>query len=156
MISTNETTFTFREAVAADLPGISHVRFSVRENLLTPEQLAQRGITNASVAASFLTDAKGWVAVHRDEIGAFSIADRKEGSLFALFVLPRYQGQGIGTRLLDLALQWLWDNDVQRVWLTTAPGSSAVRFYERRGWQYVGPDLYGDIRLELGRPIRPI
>jgi hypothetical protein len=53
----------FRKATGADVPGISRVRTSVIENLLTANQLEQRGITNASVAASFLADAKGWVAV---------------------------------------------------------------------------------------------
>jgi GNAT superfamily N-acetyltransferase len=145
---------TFREAAAADMPGISRVRFSVRENLLTPEQLNQRGITNESVAASFLQDAKGWVAVHRDEIVAFSMADKADGSILALFVLPQYEGRGIGSRLLDLALQRLWDNGAERAWLTTAPGSSAARFYERRGWQHGGNDPSGDVRFERDRPIR--
>lgn len=110
-----EAIVTFREAAATDMPGISRVRASVRENFLTPEQMAQRGITSASVAASFLQSAKGWVAVRRDEIVAFSIADRDEASIFALFVLPEYEGRGIGSRLLDLAVQWLWDSGAERV-----------------------------------------
>ena len=40
-----------REASGADMPVIARVRSSVAENLLTVEQLEQRGITNASVAA---------------------------------------------------------------------------------------------------------
>jgi GNAT superfamily N-acetyltransferase len=146
---------TFREAVAADVPGIARVRVSVRENLLTIDQLEQRGITNESVAASFSLDAKGWVAVQHDEIIAFSIANKTEGSIFALFVLPSYENQGIGSRLLDLALQWLWDNGTERVWLTTAPGSKAAGFYERRGWRLAGADSVGDVRLELRRPRSP-
>src|SRR5689334_16889129 len=85
-----------REARRDDMPGISHVRTSVTENLLTVEQLAARGITNESVAASFEKDSKGWVAVDRDRIVAFSIADRATGSIFALFVLPDYAGRGLG------------------------------------------------------------
>ena len=54
--------FIIREAIGADMPGIARVRTSVRENLLTTEQLAQRGIGNPSVAASLLMDRKGWVA----------------------------------------------------------------------------------------------
>jgi GNAT superfamily N-acetyltransferase len=149
-----EIAVAFREAGAADMPGISRVRASVGENLLTSEQLEQRGITNASVAASFLTDAKGWVAAHQDEIVAFSIANKKEESIFALFVLPAYEGHGIGSRLLDLALQWLWDSGAERAWLTTAPGSRAARFYERQGWRQIGADPSGDVRFERERPIR--
>ena len=120
----------FREATAADMPGIMRVRISVVENLLTVEQLEERGITNASVAASFLTDSKGWVAMRGEEIVAFSIADRANQSIFGLFVLLAYQGQGIGSRLLQSTPAWLWENGAERVWLTTGPGTKAVRFYE--------------------------
>src|ERR1043166_7856850 len=98
----------FREATAADMPGISRVRTSAVENLLTLEQLDERGITEASVAASFLTDSKSWVALRQEEIVAFSIADRATQSIFGLFVLPGYEGKGIGGRVLEVALAWLW------------------------------------------------
>ena len=145
-------TIIFREAAAPDMPGISRVRTSVVENLLTVDQLDERGITNASVAASFLTDSKGWVAMRQEEIVAFSIADRANQSIFALFVLPAYEGQGIGSRLLDLALEWLWENGAERVWLTTAAGTKAVRFYEKRGWTCTGTGPRGDLRYECARP----
>src|SRR5215471_21178677 len=118
----------FREATAADLPGIAHVRTSVTENALTVEQLAVRGVTNESIAASFLRDSKGWVAVQGDAIVGFSIGNRASGSIFALFVLPGHEGQGIGARLFDLAVNWLWQNGAQRLWLTTDPDSKAARF----------------------------
>jgi GNAT superfamily N-acetyltransferase len=96
-----------REARGSDLPGISRVRTSVAENLLTREQLDERGITEASIAASFLADSKGWVALSADEVVAFSIADRASRSIFALFVMPQFERRGLGSRLLDLALDWL-------------------------------------------------
>ena len=145
-------TIVFREATGTDLPGISHVRTSVVENALTVAQLEERGITNESVAASFLTDSKGWVAVQGEEIVAFSIADRATQSIFALFVLPAYEGRRIGSVLLDSALRWLWDNGAERVWLTTGPGTKAVRFYEKRGWTCTGQGPRGDLRYERGRP----
>ncbi len=146
--------FIIREAGGADMPGIARVRTSVRENLLTTEQLAQRGITNASVAASLLVDRKGWVAERRTEIVAFCMADRADPSIFALFVLPEYEGRGLGSRLLDLALQWLWDNGAELVWLTTSPDTRAARFYARRGWVPVGIVPGGDMRFELRRLAR--
>ncbi len=142
----------YREATADDLPGISRVRFAVRENILTPEQLRARGITEASIAASFLTSAKGWVAIHEGEIVGFSIADRDESTVFALFVQPGFERRGIGGRLFDLAVSWLWSNGITRAWLTTGPNTTAARFYERRGWMPVGEGGYGDIRYEIGRP----
>jgi len=143
---------SFREATGVDVPGISRVRTSVVENALTVEQLEERGITNASVAASFLTDSKGWVALQEEEIVAFSIADRATQSIFALFVLPGYEGRGIGGRLLELALGWLWKNGAERVWLTTGSGTRAVRFYEHRGWKCTGKGPRGDLRYECARP----
>jgi GNAT superfamily N-acetyltransferase len=148
----SEGPIIFREATAADLPGITRVRTSVVENLLTVAQLDVRGITEAGVAASFLIDSKGWVAVQGEEIVAFSIADRAAQSIFALFVLPAYEGRGIGSVLLDRALRWLWDNGAERVWLTTGAGTKAARFYEKRGWTCTGPAPRGDLRYELGRP----
>jgi GNAT superfamily N-acetyltransferase len=140
---------TFREAVAGDMPAIAHVRTSVRENLLTAEQLRARGITNESVAASFEVDAKGWVAERERAIVAFAIADRGSGSIFALFVLPECEGQGLGSRLLDLAMAWLRANGIVDVWLTTGPDTTAARFYERRGWVAAGPADHGDVRYEF-------
>ena len=142
----------FREATGADLPGITRVRTSVVENALTIAQLEEREITEASVAASFLTDSKGWVALQGEEVVAFCIADRATHSIFALFVLPGYEGRGIGGALLDSGLRWLWDNGAARVWLTTGPGTKAVRFYEKRGWTCTGQGPRGDLRYELGRP----
>lgn len=134
------------------MAGISRVRTSVAENLLTVAQLEERGITNASVAASLRTNAKGWVAVLDGEIVGFSIADRNSQCLFALFVLPAHEGRGIGGRLLELAVTWLWANGVQRAWLNTGPNTKAARFYERRGWMAVGSDPTGDIRYVRDRP----
>lgn len=144
-------TITFREAGRPDMPGIGHVRTSVTENLLTREQLAARGITDESVAASFEQDSKGWVAVDDSRVVAFSIADRASRSIFALFVLPDYEGRGLGSRLLDLAVAWLWDNGADRIWLTTGPGTRAARFYERRGWRLASVGTDGQLRFEYER-----
>ena len=144
--------FLFRQATAADMPGISHVRLSVIENALSVEQLEERGITNASVAASLLTHRKGWVAEQNGQIVAFSMADRADWSIFALFVLPGYEQRGLGSQLLDLALGWLWENGAERVWLSTGPQTRASRFYEMRGWTCTGDAARGDLRFELSRP----
>lgn len=139
----------YREARGDDMPAISRVRFAVRENILTPEQLRERGITEESVAASFLTTAKGWVAICEGDIVGFSIADREEATLFALFVQPEFEGKGIGSRLLDLAVDWLRAQGITRAWLTTGPNTKAACFYVRRGWAMVGPGTYSDDRYEI-------
>lgn len=142
----------YREAAGEDMPGISRVRFAVRENILTPEQLRARGITESSMAALFLTTSRGWVAISEGEIVGFSIADREAASVFALFVHPDFEGRGIGGELFRRALDWLWASGASRLWLTTGPGTKAARFYERRGWLATGTDDHGDIRYEIWRP----
>jgi GNAT superfamily N-acetyltransferase len=144
--------FVVREATVADMPGISRVRLSVKENALSVEQLTERGITNASVAASLLSHRRGWVAERRGEIVAFSMADKADWSIFALFVLAEYEGRGLGSRLLALALDWLSDNGAERVCLSTSPGTRAARFYAKRGWTQTGKAAYGDVRFEIARP----
>jgi GNAT superfamily N-acetyltransferase len=142
----------YRVAHEADLPGITHVRTSVAENHLSVEQLAQRGITNASIAASFHADSKGWVAVSRGQVVAFSIADRKSGSIFALFVLPGCEEHGMGSTLLRSAVEWLWENGSERIWLETRRNTRAATFYALKGWSSTGIDEKGNIRYELTRP----
>jgi GNAT superfamily N-acetyltransferase len=144
--------FVVREATPADMPGISRVRLSVKENALSVEQLTARGITNASVAASLLTHRRGWVAERNGEIVAFSMADKADWSIFALFVLPEYEGRGLGCRLLQQALDWLWDCGAERVWLSTSPRTRAARFYTKAGWTQTGEAAYGDVRFEIARP----
>jgi GNAT superfamily N-acetyltransferase len=146
------TEIPIRQASAEDIAGISAVRFSVRENAQTPEQLAALGITPASVAASLIAECRGWVAEDGGRIVAFSIANGEAGCVFALFVLPEYEGRGVGRRLFASAVQWLWDRHAGPLWLTTGPGTRAARFYERAGWRHTATDANGELRFELRSP----
>jgi GNAT superfamily N-acetyltransferase len=91
-------------------------------------------------------------AEHEGEIVAFSMADRADHSIFALFGLPGWEGLGLGGRLGDLAIEWLWQEGAERAWLATGPGTRAERFYARRGWVNVGAGPGNDIRMEHVRP----
>jgi len=145
---TAATEITLREATAADVLGIFRVRTAVTENALTLAELADRGLTPASVADSFARDGKGWVAVERDAIVGFAIAWRAAGKVDALFVLPSHERRGIGGRLLDLALAWLSANGAAQAWLTTGAQTQAAGFYRRRGWEQAGIMSNGEIRFE--------
>ncbi len=141
--------FTFREATAADLHAISIVRQSVIENPLSIEQLTARGITNENIAKAFLDDLKGWVAEREGRIVGFSMAERAERTLWALFVMPEVEQRGVGGRLYDLAIAWLRENGARDIWLSTSAGTKAAAFYERRGWIATGTAEHGDVRYEL-------
>jgi GNAT superfamily N-acetyltransferase len=125
-----------RPVQAADMREITLVRTSVKENHLSVEQMAERGITPAGIIADIESgNLGGWVAVEDNEIAGFSMADRRDGQIFALFTRPGCEGRGVGTRLLEAATQWLAGQGIAEAWLTTDAVSTAARFYANRGWR---------------------
>jgi GNAT superfamily N-acetyltransferase len=125
-----------RPGRAADMADITHVRTSVIENHLSVAQMAELGITPGSIIAEMESGDLGcWVAEDAGRVIAFSIADRRDGSIFALFVLPAHEGKGHGTRLLDACERWLMDQGHRSATLSTGRGTKAHGFYLRRGWQ---------------------
>jgi GNAT superfamily N-acetyltransferase len=121
----------FREATIEDIPAMSEVRLSVRENVL-PDP---RKITREMYVA-YLTEAgKGWLCEEDSEVVGFSVAALADASVWALFVRPEHEGKGIGARLLNLAADWLFRMGASSITLSTEAGTRADRFYERRGWQ---------------------
>ncbi len=124
-----------RKARPADLPAMAEVRISVIENHLSIEQMAARSITPEKVTAEIAAgDLGAWVAEQNGEIVAFSMADRRDASIFALFTKPGCEGRGYGSQLLAEAEAWLAEQDHREFWLSTARGSTAEKFYAHRGW----------------------
>lgn len=140
---------TFRRANAEDLGQIFDIRMSVTENRLDRAQLRELGITEESIAAAMKADLGTWVAESEGWIVGFSMAQADDGRVFALFVRPGCEGRGIGTVLLDLALEWLRDNGVSAAWLTTGEQTRAASFYERRGWSTDRIAEDGELRFEF-------
>ena len=140
-----------RPATPSDLPAITHVRTSVRENHLSVEEMADLGITPDSVIQMMLESPCCWVAVEGDQVVGFSMIDAAEGSLFAAFVRAAHEGMGIGRQLVTVAEDQLFLGHA-RIWLETGQSTRAAGFYRSMGWgnaQVVGPDY---IRLEKRRP----
>jgi GNAT superfamily N-acetyltransferase len=82
----------------------------------------------------------------------FSRTDRTAGSVFALFVRPEHEGEGLGTQLLAAAVADLWSAGHVRSTLSTEPRTRAFDFYVRHGWRHVGYTPAGEAELELIRP----
>lgn len=121
----------FREAQIEDIPALSEIRLSVRENVLSDP----RKVT-PEICASYLSEAgKGWLCEVDGEAVGFSVASLRDASIWALFVKPEYEGRGIGTRLLNLATGWLWDMGAPSITLSTDPNTRADRVYESLGWK---------------------
>ncbi len=145
---------TVRPAIAGDMDDIFRVRTSVTENRLSEAELAELGITPASLTRALDTGRmRGWCAESDDQVVGFSMVDLAEREVFALFVLPDAEGAGAGTALLDAAVGDLFDRALEPISLTTGRDSRARDFYLRRGWRVTGsrPER-GDVVMTLDPP----
>ena len=124
------TALTLRRATVADIPAMSRIRLAVRENVLSDP----RRITDAMYRDYLEALGRGWVAEDGGEIVGFAFADRAGGSIWALFVDPRHEGEGAGKRLLRLAVDWLFEIGHDEIRLGTQAHTRADRFYAAQGW----------------------
>jgi GNAT superfamily N-acetyltransferase len=91
------------------------------------------GVTEASIVEMISASSCGWVAVVNNEIVGFSLVDVPNAALFAAFMLPAYEGNGVGTRLVAVAERELFKHH-SVIWLETDKRSRAAGFYQRLGW----------------------
>lgn len=143
---------TIRLANLADIDAIFDIRTSVHENHLSRDQLAEMGITLNTIRQAILESPCAWVAEVNGVSVGFSMADAEDGCVFAAFVLPEFEGHGLGRRLMDKAEAFLFQHH-QTIWLETAEASRASGFYRALGWQPVENLPEGDIRFEKNRPL---
>ncbi len=135
----------FREATVADIKAIFVVRYSVKENMLSETDLVDE-----NMCESYLTErGKGWVCEIDGEIVGFAIADLKDNNIWALFLKPEYEKQGIGRQLHAIMLDWYFSKTQKTVWLGTNPNTRAELFYRKAGWKEVGTHGEGEIKFEM-------
>jgi GNAT superfamily N-acetyltransferase len=130
----------FRRAASADIPAMSAIRLSVRENVLSDPSR----VTLQMYEDYLDRQGRGWVAEVDGVVAAFSYADSEHASIWALFVSPQYEGRGLGQALLELAATWLFGLGHARVTLSTTPGTRADRFYAAQGWTRLPGDARGN------------
>lgn len=140
-----------RPALATDITAIFAIRTAVKENPLSLEQLTEMGITPDAILEMLVIPDCIWVAEVNEIAAGFAIADKEEGSIFALFVLPEYEGLGLGGQLMDHAETALFQQYTQ-IWLETDSLSRAAAFYQRRGWEAAEPLTGTDKRYLKKRP----
>jgi GNAT superfamily N-acetyltransferase len=126
----SDTVPFFRQANSSDIPAMSEIRLSVTENVLSdPMRVTEK------MYEDFLEKSgRAWVAESSGKIVAFCYADKENASIWALFVLPGYEGQGLGQSLLKQAVDWLFQIGHECVYLTTGANTRADRFYCAQGW----------------------
>jgi len=135
----------FRRAETNDIPQIQKVRHEVNENILSDSGL----VTDADCAEYIEKRGRGWVCEVQNEIVGFAIADLMEHNIWALFVLPDFEHQGIGKKLHAMMLDWYFSMTKEKVWLGTAPNTRAELFYRNAGWKENGLHGKGEIKFEM-------
>ncbi len=134
----------FREAIIADIKGIQFVRNAVKENMLSDPAL----VSDKDCVEYMTVRGKAWVCEIDKTIVGFAYVDMKENNVWALFVLPEHAEKGIGKMLHKIMLDWYFDQTDIAIWLGTAPGTRAERFYEKQGWKRVG--MHGkEVKFEM-------
>ncbi|MHA7848471.1 GNAT family N-acetyltransferase [Serratia sp. D1N4] len=119
-----------------DVAEMFRIRLSVNENKATMADLAKYGVTPESLPEMLCGKGRGWVAKIDGVIRAFAMADAANATVFALFVEPGFERQGIGRKLMDEAEKWLAEMGCVQIWLETDrnTGVRANGFYRHIGW----------------------
>lgn len=127
-----------RFATADDSTAIASV---VRESWLEANKSlipsdSQRALTNSRNLAGFV--AGEWQSIRVAEIDGEivgTVGVNPAGVIWMLYVLPAYQGCGVGSALYDAAIGSLKSAGQRRAVLEVlAANENAVAFYRARGW----------------------
>lgn len=137
-----------RTATSADIPRIQVVRHLVKENILSNPAL----VTDQDCDDYINQRGKGWVAEVDGIIIGFAIVDLVDHNVWALFLDPAHEKQGIGRQLHDTMLDWYFQQTEATLWLSTSPGTRAEAFYRKAGWIDVGAYGKGEIKFEMTHP----
>ena len=135
----------YREATADDIKEIQRIRHAVRENIMSDPSL----VTDADCLHYITHRGRGWVCEADKKIVGFAIADLQDHNIWALFLLPDYEGLGIGRQLHYLMLAWYFSQTKETVWLSTGRGTRAEGFYRNLGWSEAGPYGKGEIKFDM-------
>ena len=135
----------FREATINDISELHSIRMSVRENILSTPSL----VTEQDYARYLTSHGKGWLCEVNKMILGFGIIDTDKNNVWALFVRPDFEGRGIGKGLHQMMLEWFFSLNKEKLWLTTAPGTRAEKFYRALGWDSAGETKTGELIFEI-------
>lgn len=134
-----------REALITDIPQMNTIRQAVKESALSNPDLASQ-----QDYADYLSKrGKGWVCEVDNQVVGFAIGDLEKHNVWALFVQPEYEAQGIGRELLITLLDWYYSQTQETIWLSTAPDTQAADFYRSFGFKETGLLPNGELKFEL-------
>lgn len=146
------TTLHYLPAHPEDTPAFVALRGQTRQNAISAERLAGLGITAESWADMMENGSlSGVTCDHEGELVGYCFGDLETGEIVVLALLPAYEGQGIGKKLLELVVKQLHAKGHQKLFLgcSNDPQSRSHGFYRHLGWRATGAlDQYGDEVLE--------
>lgn len=120
----------YRQAVIEDIEQMSEIRLSVTENILSDPSK----VTMTMYEDYLERLGRGWVCEIDNVIVGFVYAAKEDNSIWALFIKKRYEGTGIGKKLLQHAVSWLFNMGAQNIVLSTEANTKADLFYGYQGW----------------------
>jgi ribosomal protein S18 acetylase RimI-like enzyme len=127
-----------RPAVAADAASISEV---VRESWLysnrdlLPDDSARSVMHCHRLAEVVVMNWRSILVAEYDGRTVGAVGINEQGHFWMLYVLPNYQGLGVGSSLYDAAIARLRKGGAAKAMLEVlAANENAVAFYRARGW----------------------
>jgi len=118
-----------------DAFGISYDDVSNRLNRFTPETIANRIQNQQELNRHY------WKASIDNQLIGICCALKDESnqvfSILSLYVASEYQNQGVGTKLLSTALDWLGNQDIELG--VAVYNLKAINFYKQFGFIENGP-----------------
>jgi len=133
-----------RRATLADMNRLTEIRGLVQEN-----RLADPATVTRADYEHFIGNGRVWVLDVKGKVAGFSASDERDGSIWALFVDPAYEGQGFGSQLLRRCCQDLKDDRHKLARLSTDTGTKAAALYRKLGWKTVGLSPSGEMQFQL-------
>jgi GNAT superfamily N-acetyltransferase len=132
-----------RPARPADIPRLIEIRAAVRENRL------ERLVIGTEEYRPYVGDGRCWVAEQDGTIQGFAALDAEAASVWALFVGPEAEGNGLGRALLDRLILEARQRGLPTLTLETAAGTRAEHVYLQAGWQLISRDPNDTLHLRL-------
>lgn len=161
----NKRDFQIGVATFENIPGIMEVQkagwlatYINQEYAITTEEILAKDFAGPERLArwkKFLLEQKNRVEVAKDgnTVVAFISLEKgeKENKLGAVYVLPKYQGRGIGKRLIEKGFKWL-GSDKDIILDVVTYNDKAIAIYEKLGFEKVGEPPVQDLaKLPSGK-----
>ena len=91
----------------------------------------------------------GFICKENDKIIGLVTYNIEDNDCEIVTLDSRINKKGLGTKLVNKVIDIARKNNCRRVWLiTTNDNSNAIRFYQKRGFEWVG--FYKDAMIESG------